>query len=382
MFRSARLAMPVTLVLTCALMFMSATTFTRRAAASANTPRAGWELTASSYPTNLPPGGTGFIMIHVFNVGAASSNGTVTVTDVLPPGLTAVKAGEVSSMGQENTQLIKQIGSRSLWDCSGSRIVRCVNDPQNMPFLTGGGGGPAGEGPSFAPEIAIAVEVESGASETATNRVSMAGGGALNTANTTSPITVSSKSPSFDFPGWDAWFSNADGTLDTQAGSHPYEATFTFDLANIHCGSAEEKISGSACREGEEIGHLHSAGSARNIAVDVPPGLIGDPNAVPQCTRRQLDTEKCPDASQIGIATATVEGGLINRWRVYNIVPPAGAPAEFGFSLLGYVTLLDASVRSSQHAAGESRKLCAGPVGRAGRPEPCPMAQRGNRWLR
>jgi hypothetical protein len=159
-------------------------------------------------------------------------------------------------------------------------------------------------------------------------------------------VTVSAKRASFGFAGWDAWFSNRDGTLDTQAGSHPYEATFTFDLANVRCTQAEERIPSTGCREGEELGKLHSAGSVRNIEVQVPPGLIGDPNAVPQCTRRQLDTEQCPDASQIGIATATVEGGLINRWRVYNMVPPSGTPAEFGFSLLGFVTLLNSSVRS------------------------------------
>src|SRR4030088_485667 len=87
------------------------------AAASPNTPGVGWELTAHDIPTNLPPGGTGIIAINVFNVGAASSNGTVTVTDVLPPGMTATDAGMIR---QQQEGIIHE-----LWNCSGATVVTC-----------------------------------------------------------------------------------------------------------------------------------------------------------------------------------------------------------------------------------------------------------------
>lgn len=103
MFSSTRRATPVAFFLAVALTLTCvANVLVEGAAASTNAPRPGWELTASSYPTNLQPGGTGLIVVHVFNVGAASSNGTVTVTDTLPPGLTATKAGEIKSFLAKN----------------------------------------------------------------------------------------------------------------------------------------------------------------------------------------------------------------------------------------------------------------------------------------
>ncbi len=78
--------------------------------------------------------------------------------------------------------------------------------------------------------IGIAVEAE-GAASGLKNRVSIAGGGALVPASTEDPITVSTGVPTEAITQADGWFSNADGTIDTQAGSHPYTATTVFDLA-------------------------------------------------------------------------------------------------------------------------------------------------------
>src|SRR5258708_32268718 len=53
----------------------------------------GWELNAFTKPTYLRPGGRGGIVIRVLNIGSASSAGAVTVTDRLPPGVVATRAG-------------------------------------------------------------------------------------------------------------------------------------------------------------------------------------------------------------------------------------------------------------------------------------------------
>jgi uncharacterized repeat protein (TIGR01451 family) len=295
------------------------------AGASPNTPEAGWELTARTFPTHIAPGETGFIKIEVFNVGAADSHGSVTVTDTLPPGVTATDAG--------NSHFISKI-DHSLWECTGTTVVTCTNNPEKMPSISGGAGGSAGEGPNFTPQVGIEVKVAPGFSGTEANHVTIAGGGAPTPASTVDPITISSTPPGFAFVGWDAWFSNADGTFDTQAGSHPYSATFSFDLANVPTESPQL--------------FDPAGGTVRDIEVRLPPGLVGDPYAVSQCTRQLLDTEGgCPPASQVGFIDNTViEGSFQDRKQVFNMVPPAGVPAELGFTINGINVLLDVGVRS------------------------------------
>ena len=49
--------------------------------AYAETPGTGWEVTSTTFPTNLAPaGGTGTLQVDVYNIGARPSQGTVTVT--------------------------------------------------------------------------------------------------------------------------------------------------------------------------------------------------------------------------------------------------------------------------------------------------------------
>ncbi len=94
-----------------------------------------------------------------------------------------------------------------------------------------------------------------------------------------------------------------------------------------------------------------AGGEARNVDVDLPPGMFGDPNAVPQCTRAQLDGERCPAQTQIGIDAVgfAQEGGGGLRAHtplpVYNMVPPPGVPNEFALSVGGFHTFFEAGVR-------------------------------------
>jgi hypothetical protein len=302
-------------------------------------------------PTNLPPSkegkeGKGTIAIDIVNVGEAPSGGPITVTDTLPEGVIATRAGELTHLFSEESEI-----GHELWNCSGNgnggavegaTTVTCTNEPSGFVFAGGGGfslftGPPEGEErgvgrPNLQPALGIAVRTES-KETTGTNHVTIAGGGAPTPASTTDVVTVSSKPAQFGITGWDGWFSSADGTLDTQAGSHPYEATFSFDLA-----SRREK-NGALVEAGGEL---------RNVIVELPPGFVGNPNAVPQCTRQQLTALVCPNASQVGRVLVLFDGGSSSLGsRVFNLVPPAGAPAELGFEPVeGYFSFTDASVRS------------------------------------
>jgi hypothetical protein len=304
------------------------------AAAQAETAGPGWEVTSLTYPTNLAPsGGTGTIELNVYNIGAAPSSGLVTVTDVLPKGVVATQAGDFQN--QEG------IGTAGLWDCSTGQVVTCTNDPVRMPALpipiTNPDETLAILGSGAIEHIGIAVEATTTTPETLTNRVTVAGGGATAPASTTAPISISATPAStFGFQEVDGWASNANGTLDTQAGSHPYEMFFSFALNTNR----------------NQVGFLEPAGGQpRDLSVNLPAGLVGNPTAVPQCPRQALEEEwQCSPSTEVGLDNASVIGGLIGPIRVaipvYNMVPPPGVPAQFAFNLLGVHVFLDATVRS------------------------------------
>ncbi|HTZ85247.1 MAG TPA: hypothetical protein VMB05_01135 [Solirubrobacteraceae bacterium] len=123
---------------------------------------------------------------------------------------------------------------------------------------------------------------------------------------------------------------NRDGTPDLQAGSHPYAFTVSFSLNHDSSGNPE--------------------GNARDVIVDLPRGLIGNPTAVPRCSRADFDrvqSPACPGSTQVGTLHAAVEG-ITPIGPVYNLVPPQGVAARLGFSAAGFNALLDGSVLTGE----------------------------------
>jgi hypothetical protein len=339
--RLARLAI-VFVVSLCAAGLLCAPAFAVAAAP-------GWEVTSAVFPAHLAPGGVGHLEVNLYNVGAAHSAGPVTVTDTLPPGVTATAAGftEFNVEGEEFP----------LWDCSGTTVVTCTSDPANLPSIplhltSVAAAGLVDTGPRA--QIGIVLQVQPGVEGTLANEVSVSGGGAPAPASVTEPIVFSSTpSSSFGFAGWDGWFGSPDGTADTQAGSHPYEATFSFEL-----NSVAERIFGEVANG--------AGGRLRHVDVNLPPGIVGNPTAVPQCSRQLLNGSepRCPVSTQIGFDAADLSrfgyesgGGLLPQptsLPVYNMIPPPGVPAEFGMDILGIPVLVDAGVRSgSDYGIGE-----------------------------
>src|SRR6202035_5598374 len=152
---------------------------------------------------------------------------------------------------------------------------------------------------------------------------------------------------------FDGWFSNADGTADTQAGSHPYSFTTVFALNSAEHGSGIEP----------------AGGEARGVNVNLPPGLVGDVTAIGECKRELFDNsetgekeepnEGCPADSNIGWVTLLATGLGKPIFPVYNLVPPPGDVAEFGFSVTGDTNvILDVHVRSGGGVgvAGDAEK--------------------------
>jgi uncharacterized repeat protein (TIGR01451 family) len=127
--------------------------------------------------------------------------------------------------------------------------------------------------------------------------------------------------------GVPAWFALPSWRLpaETQAAAHADgSATMTFDRAPSN-GDNEDPI------------NKRLNGSIDNLHVDLPPGFVGDPTAVPKCTNEQFGGKpvQCPPESQVGVAQiATREptvhgvGQLVHP--VYNLEPREGRLAEFG----------------------------------------------------
>ncbi len=291
-------------------------------------------------------------MVQVFNTGAGSTTGPVTVTDALPPGLEATEAGALENFGEINRELVEgyeenevseNVEQLRVWDCSGTTVVTCHTGP-------GAGGVERPIGSGFAGRIGIKVNVV-GSPGAGTNRVTVSGGGASSASERTSDLTISPISPGFGLAGQsDGWFGNADGTPDTQAGSHPYEMTLNFALNNA-------------------TGQHPAGGPLRDLSIKLPPGVVGDPHAVPQCSRQQFILGvggECPPDTQVGTERPSLnpkgeEGGAdwAVRLPVYNLVPPPGEPAEFGFQFAGSLILIDTGVRSGSDygITGTARNL-------------------------
>ena len=78
----------------------------------------------------------------------------------------------------------------------------------------------------------------------------------------------------------------------------------------------------------------------KDVTVDLPTGLLGNPMATTQCTEAQLNADACPADSQVGTTTTSVTAYVLGlpvpldvSGTVYNVQPPANAPAQLGLVL-------------------------------------------------
>jgi hypothetical protein len=104
-----------------------------------------------------------------------------------------------------------------------------------------------------------------------------------------------------------------DGLPDLRAGSHPFAYSLHFDLNTDSQGNTE-------------------GGQMRDLLIEAPSGLVGNPRAVPACSRQTLEggKEGCSNSTQVGVLVAIVAklGQIVTP--IYNITPPTGAAVEFG----------------------------------------------------
>ncbi len=122
-----------------------------------------------------------------------------------------------------------------------------------------------------------------------------------------------------------------EGNPYTQAGGHPYALT-----TKIALGTTTDRF-----------GNESPTGTLRDVSVQLPPGLIGNPQATTKCTRFESEQQACSGASQVGLIEVHVTGEPVKPEPLFNLVPPHGVAAELGAKFNGFASaFIDASVRT------------------------------------
>ncbi|HEX5309684.1 MAG TPA: hypothetical protein VFW38_11455 [Solirubrobacteraceae bacterium] len=112
----------------------------------------------------------------------------------------------------------------------------------------------------------------------------------------------------------------------TQAAGHPYAVTGTLEL------NSEPTESGA--------GDIPEGGDAKDVVVDLPQGLLGNPMALPRCALDDFTRHaECPASTQVGVAEVEFNQTILVE-EIYNLVPEAGQSAEFGIPTGGTFNLV------------------------------------------
>jgi hypothetical protein len=280
----------------------------------------------------------GEIYLTAENVGDADISGAkapVKLTDVLPPGLKAV--GLIATKPAKKAGL----GVRDPLSCSSEAEVK---EGKLTCELT------QGLAPYDQLEMRIAVEVLPGSKSGELNELSVSGGGAP-PATAQRKITISGEPPPFGVES-ESYEMNLEEEGDVpaiQAGAHPFQFNTTIALNQ----NADTNQTGA-------IPELEPVALAKDLDVRLPPGLIGNPTAIPQCSTVAFYLivnggieNSCPPDTAVGVAAVTVNepatvGTVTLTLPIFNLEPRVGEPARFGFyaTTANSPVLIDTSLRT------------------------------------
>jgi hypothetical protein len=263
----------------------------------------------------------------------------VTITDRLPEGLTAVAAKGIEGEDEGHER-----GKVNCVLASAGKAVTCTFAEASVPAYE-------------QIEILISVRVEPGAKSGPLNAAAVSGGGATGTRTATHPIEVNGRER-FGIESYTIVPEGLGGTVDTQAGSHPFQLTSV-----ITANSAPPRNTPLTNNEDR----AQTVALVKDEVGELPAGFLGNPTPFGQCTDAQFATEppeivagefnnhipnECPASSAIGVVLVRYSGnGAVDDQSesvpIFNMVPLPGEPARFGFKAAGLISaFLDASVRT------------------------------------
>ena len=323
-----------------------------------------WRISSETGPTNLPPGGESTLTIRASNLGDAPINSSI------------------APRGRERH------ARRPVWlrrPCSAA-----PKDSPRPPARWGAfsAPSPAIVNPYEPASVVIKIRSEdaSAAAGTVTAQASVSGGGAA-AASASVPIPLSSSPAPYGLERFEQQPFNEDGSPASQAGSHPFQLTTTL----VFNQTGEPRL---------------PVELPKDLSFRLPPGLIGNPTAVSQCTMANFfalvrEADLCPAGSVIGAATVTADEPVNTKVftatvPVFNLVPARGEPARLGFEVGGKIPDRDRYIgahgtrlrrrrdRQEHHRDGRPALEPGDLLGRTWRstPQQCPwLGMRGRRAI-
>ena len=131
----------------------------------------------------------------------------------------------------------------------------------------------------------------------------------------------------FSGSGYEEWVSTLRGEPElNQAGGHP-DSTISFAIGGVS---------------------VEPDGSTKDVFIEVPPGAVTNPQAVPECESADFNLSllgHCPVGSQVGVA-ATETSSVTTLAPLSKLSPAPGEPLAIGFKVLGYSVVMHPRVRT------------------------------------
>jgi hypothetical protein len=290
-----------------------------------------WVVGVTPVPSRLVVGSEGQVLVLAWNVGGESSGvERVRLSDVLPAGLTVTSVAGASEMEGEG------------WSENSPEALSCETVPVECSWSTGSS--VFGEALTSYGVLQMRVKFRvEGVPRSVVDVASVEGGEAASVSTRqVLPVVASGVAP-FGFERYEFRPENVDGSLDLQAGSHPYAFSTMLGFNSSY-----------------EAGVAKPVAMIKDLHVNLPAGFSGDPLAIPYCTEEQfttttLETDDCPPQSTVGAALVTVRepsghlGTLEPTTKVepvFNLAPAPGVPARLGFVAAVVPVALSASVRT------------------------------------
>jgi len=296
-----------------------------------------WNIDLHHLETNFPPSGTAQYWVDLANVGGTSTSGPVTVTVKLPSGITRLEARTNFDYVYSDTEP----GALD-WKCPGSvgqTTITCTTTESILRHT---------QNRQLVIRVNVNLPPETEEERFATAKVE---GGGAPVASTVERTPIAPHTAGFGIipESFVPDFFEADGlTPEREAGAHPELLTTPFDFNTVSFPSpmtAHQKLADE---------------SIHNLEVDLPPGFIGNPSAVGECTQAEFTFGKCPLSSQVGRIDLHIypllqsdEGQVYSSLTtgVFNLFHPRGTISDLGFSVGGNPVHIKASLDPANNYA-------------------------------
>ncbi len=318
--------------------------------ALAGTPE--WELTVTPNADFFISGQKlGVYKVEAENVGTAPTAGEVKLEDVVPSGLIAK---DVKFFYKAPTAPYESL-ERLLSDVDFSEFLCPSNIECNFPGALGEYGLTEVK-PGQRLIMFVLVEVPANVEGTLEDVARISGGGAADEES--SATNAANPDPGLGTLHFNVSVTNAAGQPYTQAGGHPFLYRTEFKVGTFSnltsTGGTSWPFSGTA-----------PVPDPRDLTVDLPPGLIANPQGVPRCPLADYFSQEC-ETNKVAVGSAGIqllgysEGAFRIISPVFNLEPSGEYPGQLGIIIANIpLVMITSGVRTGSDYGVTASSLTA-----------------------